>query len=47
MNEPAQFTRLDGIVLIGYFIGVMLFGLWVARRVRSSNRYFLGDRNLR
>ncbi|HPX42019.1 MAG TPA: hypothetical protein PLF51_16410, partial [Candidatus Hydrogenedentes bacterium] len=47
MEQTAQFTRLDGVVLVGYFIGVMVFGLWVARRVRSSNRYFLGDRKLR
>jgi hypothetical protein len=32
MEQTAQFTRLDGVVLVGYFIGVMVFGLWVARR---------------
>lgn len=47
MNESAQFTWLDGAVLVAYFVGIMLFGLWVSRRVRSSNRYFLGDRQLR
>ena len=47
MEQTARFTHLDGAVLIGYFVVVMVFGLWVARRVRSSNRYFLGDRKLR
>jgi len=47
MNETAQFPWLDGVVLVGYFIGIMIFGLWVARRTRSSNQYFLGDRKLR
>ncbi len=47
MNEAAEFTRLDGVVLVGYFVVILLFGVWVARRVRSSNRYFLGDRKLR
>jgi len=38
MNESAQFTWLDGVVLIGYFAGIMMLGLWVARRVHSSTR---------
>jgi Na+/proline symporter len=46
MND-AGVTWLDGLVLIGYFVMIMVFGLWVARRVRSSDRYFLGDRKLR
>lgn len=46
-DKTAAFTFLDGAVLIGYFVGVTLFGLWVARKVRSSGNYFLGDRKLR
>lgn len=43
----AKFTWLDLAVLIVYFIGITTMGLWVARRVRSSRGYFMGDRKLR
>ena len=42
-----RFTWLDAAVLAAYLIGITAFGLWVARRVRSSGGYFLGDRKLR
>ena len=29
-----------------YFVGITLFGLWMARKIRTSGAYFLGDRNL-
>jgi Na+/proline symporter len=41
-----QFTTPDWLVLVGYFVGITAFGLWMARRVRSSGGYFLGDRKL-
>lgn len=41
-----EFTFLDGLVLGSYFVGITAFGLWIARRVRSSGGYFLGDRRL-
>lgn len=47
MTSGAGFTWLDGAVLAGYFVGIMAFGLWISRRVRSSRGYFLGDRKLR
>lgn len=47
MESTAAFTWLDGAVLISYFVGITLFGLWISRRVRSSGNYFLGDRKLR
>jgi Na+/proline symporter len=40
------FGTLDWIVLIAYFVGITWFGLWLARRIRSSGSYFLGDRQL-
>lgn len=46
MTTPAQFTIWDWLVLIGYFVGTTVFGLWISRRVRSSDGYFLGDRKL-
>jgi Na+/proline symporter len=33
--------------LVVYFVGITAFGLWVARKTRSSGRFFLGDRKLR
>ncbi len=40
------FETLDWLVLVGYFVGITAFGLWIARRVCSSRGYFLGDRKL-
>lgn len=40
-------TVLDTVVLVGYFIAITAMGLWVARRVKTSGGYFLGDRKLR
>jgi Na+/proline symporter len=41
------FTWLDWTVLLAYFIGITLMGLWISRKVQSSGGYFLGDRKLR
>ena len=47
MDEAkATFTILDWVVLVGYFVGITAFGLWVARRIRSSGGFFLGERKL-
>ena len=48
MTEQAHtaFKLLDWVVLVGYFIGITAFGLWMARKTRSSGAYFLGDRRL-
>lgn len=40
------FTNLDWSVLVIYFLGITAFGLWVARKTRTSGGYFLGDRKL-
>jgi len=45
-SADASFTSLDWTVLIGYFVGITAFGLWMARRIRTSGSYFLGDRKL-
>jgi len=45
-SEGAGFTRLDWVVLVGYFAAVTALGLWVARKIRTSGGYFLGDRKL-
>ncbi|MBN1999204.1 sodium:solute symporter family protein [candidate division KSB1 bacterium] len=38
------FTWLDSVVLFVYLVGITLFGLWMARKIKSSNSYFMGDR---
>jgi Na+/proline symporter len=35
---------LDYTILIGYFVLITLFGLYLANRIKSSNSFFLGDR---
>ena len=44
--ERGAFGWFDGAVVAAYFIGITLYGLWVARRTRTSGAYFLGDRKL-
>jgi Na+/proline symporter len=40
-------TRLDYAVLIGYFVLITLYGLYLSKRVRTSKGYFLGDRKFK
>lgn len=40
-------TSLDLFVIIFYFIGITAFGLWLARRIRSSDSYFRGERKFK
>jgi len=42
-----QFHWLDTTVLIGYFIGITAFGLWVARRIKTSDGFFRGERKFK
>ena len=44
--SSVRFTGLDWSVLLLYFVGITLFGVWVARKIRSSGGFFLGDRQL-
>jgi Na+/proline symporter len=46
MSTATTFQWADWIVLVGYFVGITVFGIWIARRLRSSKGYFLGDRKL-
>lgn len=41
-----RFTWLDWSVLVVYFVGITAFGLWMARKIKTSGGYFLGDRKL-
>jgi len=41
------FHWLDAVVLIGYFVGITVFGLWVARKIKTSDSYFRGERKFR
>ncbi len=40
-------NRLDLIVILVYFVLITAYGLWISRRTRSSESYFLGGRKLR
>ena len=46
MHDATRFGALDWAVLAGYFIGITSFGLWLARKTRTSGGYFLGERKL-
>jgi Na+/proline symporter len=41
------FHWLDSLVLIGYFVGITGFGLWLARGVKSSDGFFRGERKFK
>ncbi|MBN1844457.1 MAG: sodium:solute symporter family protein [Sedimentisphaerales bacterium] len=41
------FHWLDIVVLAGYFVGITAFGLWLSRRIKSSDSYFRGERKFR
>lgn len=45
--QQGGFYALDTIVLILYFVGITAFGLWVARRIHTSDDYFRGKRKLK
>lgn len=40
-------ARIDYIVLIGYFILITLFGIWISRKIKTSDSYFRGDRKFK
>ncbi len=46
MTEHGSFGWLDWAVVAAYFVGITLYGLWVARKTHTSGAYFLGDRKL-
>jgi Na+/proline symporter len=35
---------LDYTILIGYLVAITLFGLYLSKKIKSSNSFFLGDR---
>ena len=45
-TEQGHFGKLDWLVLVTYFVGITLFGLWVSRKTRTAGAYFLGSRKL-
>jgi Na+/proline symporter len=40
-------TALDYIVLIGYFVSITTFGIWISRKIRTSDSYFRGGRKFK
>ncbi len=43
--QEIQITLLDWIILLAYLIFIAGVGIYVARKVRSTDHYFLGSRN--
>lgn len=42
-----KFHWLDTVVLFSYFLGITAYGLWLTRKVKSSDGYFRGERKFR
>ncbi|HNX67380.1 MAG TPA: sodium:solute symporter family protein [Bacteroidales bacterium] len=40
-------SALDYIVLFGYFIAITTFGLWMARKAKTTDAYFRGERKFK
>ncbi len=40
-------STLDYIVLFGYFISITAFGLWMARKTKTSDAFFRGNRKFK
>ncbi len=40
-------TSLDYIVLIGYFVSITTFGIWISRKIKTSDSYFRGGRKFK
>lgn len=40
-------TFLDYIVLFGYLISITTFGIWISRKIRTSDSYFRGGRKFK
>ena len=41
MND---FNWLDVVVIVLYFVGIIGYGLWLSKKIKSSDSYFRGDR---
>ena len=37
---------LDLIIILGYLVGIVLFGTWFSRKQKTTSDYFLGDRSV-
>lgn len=40
-------SNIDYLVLAGYFILITLFGIWISRRIKTSDGYFRGERKFK
>lgn len=40
-------STLDYIVLFGYFISITAFGIWISRKIKTSDGYFRGGRKFK
>lgn len=42
-----KMAAIDYVVLFGYFISITTFGIWISRRIRTSDGYFRGGRKFK
>ncbi|MCF6268985.1 MAG: sodium:solute symporter family protein [Melioribacteraceae bacterium] len=42
-----EFHWLDVIVIVGYFVGITAYGLWLTKKVKSSDGFFRGERKFK
>jgi Na+/proline symporter len=40
-------STLDYIVLTGYFVSITTFGIWISRKIKTSDSYFRGGRKFK
>jgi Na+/proline symporter len=38
------FQWIDMLIVVGYFIGITLYGVWLTKKVKNSDGYFRGER---
>jgi len=40
-------NSLDLIVILVYFVGIVIYGLWISRNIKTSEGYFMGGRKFK
>ncbi len=43
-NMDSGFNWLDILIVVGYFVGITGYGLWLTKKVKNSDGYFRGER---
>ncbi len=40
-------TTLDLVVILVYFVGIVIYGIWISRNIKTSEGYFMGGRKFK